>query len=48
MEDKSLGKLLVCVFLFSSDIGNALNIKEAEELVKGNLELFGRPDELKK
>ena len=31
MENRSLLKLAFCVFLFSSAIGNALTIKQAEE-----------------
>ena len=35
-------------FNLSNERADEDHFKEAEELVKGNLELFGRPDELKK
>ena len=39
---------LLDAFNLRSDRADEDHFKEAEELVKGNLELFGRPDELKK
>ena len=39
---------LLDAFNLRNDRADEDHFKEAEELVKGNLELFGRPDELKK
>ena len=38
---------LLDAFNLSNERADEDHFKEAEELVKGNLELFGRPDELK-